>query len=373
MENRSSGKKIMWMVALGVTLTLGIRFRTLTLHADEIKHSIVPEDCTILYSNAYGAIVGESKDVIPNAIVEKVVLYSQKNDKSHKRIERSGILVRYPDAKATVLVCHGFMTDKFDAGFLRQLFPVGEYNIMTFDFRAHGLCNTQEYCTLGREEAFDVIAAAHFLKDLPALKGQKLFVYGFSMGAVASIEAQAKDPVFDAMVLDCPFNSSKRVIRHNLDQIKFSLFGYEFGLPGKSILQKYALHPYVQKLVKFVLRPVTKLEPQNVTTNVSPFKPKESVKKITVPTFFIHCKNDETVPLDALKEVYANANDYKKLWITNGRRHYDSYFYNPEKYKKMVLEFIDANVNGTLDKKTTGTVIEDGEDFFAHDCVSGAN
>src|SRR5262249_51019337 len=87
----------------------------------------------------YGTITARSADHIKDAIVEKVVIYPQKGEHDPaKRIERNGVLVRYKDAIATVLICHGFMCDKFDVSFLRRLFKKGRYNVMSFDFRAHG-------------------------------------------------------------------------------------------------------------------------------------------------------------------------------------------------------------------------------------------
>ncbi len=47
--------------------------------------------------------------------------------------------------------------------------------------------------------------------------------------------------------------------------------------------------------------------------------------------------------------IQAHDTDYKVLWLTNGRRHFDSYFYNPEKYVKEIRTFIDKAVNGSLD------------------------
>lgn len=335
-------------------------------HAASLFNFSLLQETNALYTNNYGSIIESLSDQIPGAIVEKVLFTSKKNAFSFgELVQRTGILVRYPNAQGTILICHGFMCDKFDVALLRQIFEAGKYNIMTFDFRAHGQLNENQCCTLGRDEAYDVIAAGKFLKEYPHLKGLPLIAYGFSMGAVAAIEAQSKEPIFTSMVLDCPFSSSKKVIKHNLSNVKCTLFGYEFDLPGKSLLQKYALHPYVQSFVKFVLRAVSRVESQNIKMHVADFKPAESVKKISVPCFFIHCKNDQTVPLDAIKTVYQGAMGKKKLWITNGRRHYDSYFYNPERYVKNVRTFIDKTVDGRINFEKLEEVIEDGPDVFA--------
>ncbi len=314
-------------------------------------------------STAYNNVIAQYDDYIKGATVEKINFYAQQGPDRDKHIKRTGLLVRYKNAVATILLCHGFMCDKFDAGFLRRLFPQGRFNVMSFDFRAHGENIEGQYCTFGRDEAYDVLAAAHFLKEHPDIKNKPLLVYGFSMGAVAAIEAQAQDPsLFKAMILDCPYDSSENIIKRGLDNAKFSLFGYEFSIPGRTLLQKYAFHPYVQSLVKTILKTVAKMDAQNIDLRVYPVNTAESIKKVSVPCFFIHCKHDEKVSVDAIKAVYNGAIGYKKLWLTNGRRHFDSFFYSPEKYTERVREFLEQVVRGKLDNKVEQKIIEDIDD-----------
>lgn len=296
-------------------------------------------------------------------IIEQVTLYSQEQAGSTNKIARKGILVRFNNAKATILVAHGYMCNKFDVGFLRNLFPYGQYNFLTFDFRAHGEDKIGQVCTLGKNEAFDVIAAAKFLRAHPDLNKKPLLVYAFSMGAVASIEAQSQDgSLFDAMVLDCPFDSTEKVLNRLVSNIKFTVFGYEFKVPGATILQKYAFHPYVQSLIKMMLKTVANMEQRQVETNVFAVSPAQSIAKVKVPCFFIHCKNDEKVPMAAIKEVYAGAAGPKVLWLTNGRSHYDSYFYNPERYVQQVRLFVDQVLAGQWKNSTEQRIIADEDD-----------
>lgn len=311
----------------------------------------------------YGHVIPEKTKMANGIIVEHVALYPQEGHGSLKRITRNGVLARSDNAKATILVCHGFMCDKYDVGMLRRIFKTKQFNVMTFDFRAHGQDGEGQYCTFGRDESLDVIAAAKFLRNHPDLLDKPLFVYGFSMGAVSAIEAQALAPeLFDAMILDCPFDSSERVIKTGLESLHCSIFGYEFDVPGKELLQKYAFHPYVQALVKAVLKTVAQMDATGVSTNFCPLHPAESAKKITVPIFFIHCKNDQKVSVDQVRCVYEGAAGYKRLWLTNGRRHYDSFFYNPEKYIENVRQFYNQFLNGELSQMPQAEIIEDEED-----------
>jgi len=317
----------------------------------------------VMDNNLYGYVIPERTKAADGIVVEHVLLYPQESHDSLKRIARHGMLVRSDDAKATILVCHGFMCDKYDVGVLRRIFKTKQFNVMTFDFRAHGQDGEGQYCTFGRDEALDVTAAAQFLRNHPELCDKPLFAYGFSMGAVSAIEAQSKtSELFDAMILDCPFDSSERVIKMGLECLKCSVFGYEFDLPGRDLLQKYAFHPYIQALVKAVLKTVAQLDATGVSTNFCPIYPAESAKMITIPVFFIHCKNDQKVSVDQVKNVYEGAAGYKRLWLTNGRRHYDSFFYNPEKYIEQVRQFYNQVLNGELEGLPQEGIVEDDDE-----------
>ena len=248
-----------------------------------VKRRIIVFVCFLLQASVlwgavvngpHGYIIPEKTKMANGTIVEHVVLYPQEAHDSSRRIARNGMLARNDGAKATILVCHGFMCDKYDVGMLRRIFKKSHYNVMTFDFRAHGQGGKGQYCTFGRDEALDVIAAAKFLRNHPELHDKPLFAYGFSMGAVSAIEAQGlESELFDAMVLDCPFDSSERVIKTGLEGLKCSIFGYEFDVPGKDLLQKYAFHPYVQALVKAVLKTVAQMDATCINTNFCPLYP----------------------------------------------------------------------------------------------------
>lgn len=284
--------------------------------------------------------------------VEFTVQYSQN---SKQRLIRKGILVKKPDARAIILICHGFMCDKDDVRFLRTLFK--DYTTFSFDFRAHGECTHGQYCTLGSREMYDVIGAVAYIKSRPDLRNLPLIVYGFSMGAVSSIRAQAEaGNLFDAAIWDCPFDSTDKIIERSIERLKINVGGYEFNLPGRSLMKKYAYNSYVQEILKAALKTVAKMDSSAINTNIEPVDTIEAAKNITIPTLFITCKNDTKAPVDAVLSVYDSVQGYKRLWLTCGRHHFDSYFYNPEKYAYRVKMFIERFLDGRLakDRKRSG-------------------
>lgn len=302
----------------------------------------------------------QNKYIYSEGSLERISFHSAKDSDSTETIMRDGFLLKRKNAKAIVFILNGFMCTKFDSAFLRAfLFP--DFHVVTFDFRAHGE-NVDECqcCTFGRDEAHDVIAAVNYIKSRPDLKNLPRIAYGFSMGAVAAIEAQAANPdLFDMMILDCPYDRSKNVIKKGLENMQFSVCGYSFALPCRSFLEKYAFHPYIQSLLKTLLKTVASMDATTTNTYIYPVNPINSIKKITVPIQGIHCYNDEKVPVYAARNLFKNAAGYKRLWITAGRRHFDSFFYNPEKYAYKVKRFIKSVLDKSYLKKKQQKITED--------------
>ena len=79
--------------------------------------------------------------------VEEITLYSKESADSDNKLMRKGTLVAYPNAKATIVISHGFMCEEKDAGIIRQMFPKGHYNFVTFDMRAHGQAKEGQVCS----------------------------------------------------------------------------------------------------------------------------------------------------------------------------------------------------------------------------------
>lgn len=290
---------------------------------------------------------------------ESVTFFSRESVDSEAKLLRKGVLIKKPNAQATVLICHGFMCDKYDVSFLHMLFH--DYNSMTFDFRAHGEEKAGQFCTFGRDESYDVIAAAEYIKNDPELKDLPLIVYGFSMGAVSAIIAQARQKdLFDAMILDCPFDSSDKLLDRGINQLKLNVFGYEMQMPGSSWLKSHGYSPYVQSLLKTILKTFTNFGSNDIAINFVPVYPEEAIKYVDVPCFFIACVNDEKAPEEAVLGVYQGAKGFKRCWIDpDGRKHFDTIFRQMHRYFYKVDHFIKIFLDGSYKKKPREKVTKD--------------
>jgi len=280
------------------------------------------------------------KQQVQNVKFEDVIFDAFVDGSKTATLQRRGILVRRSYALGTVLICHGYLGCKRDAIAFKHLFPL--YNVMSFDFRAHGDDREGQVSTIGRDEAFDVIGAVQLIKADPLMRDKPVIVFGYSMGAVSAINAQAMDQtLFDAMILDCPYDSTDAAMKRGLDEhMHVTLFGKKIMLPGKQFILDHMYDETAQVITNFLFRSIVKLDCNKVTTKFVRVTPVESVKKITVPCFFIHCENDKKVPIHAVEQLYNNKPGFKRLWITKGKQHFGSYLHNPELYWYKVNKFL---------------------------------
>lgn len=292
---------------------------------------------------------------------EHVTFYALKEEGSNERIGRKGILVKRDNAIATVLILHGYTRDKFDVGPFRIF--LSDYNCFTFDFRAHGEYIEDQCSTLGYDEIYDIFAAIDYLKSRPDLSDKPIFIFGFSMGAASAIEAQSIDPTLcDAMFLDAPFTSSVDVLHKIISKLKIGFWGYEFDLPGCGLLEKYAFNPYVQSVIRYLLKKMVNMHAIDIETLVKPINPVESIKNVTIPTYFVVCKNDSKSSPEAVEQIYDNAAGYKRLWITNGREHCDSVFNDPEEYLIRLNNFFMDVITGDIYKQKKEMIFIDKDE-----------
>jgi uncharacterized protein len=108
----------------------------------------------------------------------------------------------------TVVICHGLAGSKSTQLLLaRDLVPAG-YNVLVFDFRAHGESAGQTV-TFGDLERRDVLGAVQWIRATHPNESETLFGVGVSTGATALIAAAA-DPsaegqAISAVALYAPF------------------------------------------------------------------------------------------------------------------------------------------------------------------------
>ena len=128
--------------------------------------------------------------------------------------------------RKTVILCHGLGANKSNQLVMAQDLVPGGYNVLAFDFRAHGASGGQ-LTTFGDTERRDVLGAVRWVRQHRPAQAEHVYGVGASMGAAALIAAAA-DPGEDGQAIE-----AVAVIGtyDNLGSLVKSMAGYYFVPP----------------------------------------------------------------------------------------------------------------------------------------------
>lgn len=115
----------------------------------------------------------------------------------------------------TVLFLHGYGASKAQSLSVAPFLVRAGYNVLAFDFRAHGESGGG-YTTVGLEEVKDVAAAWGFLASRPDVALDRVAILGWSMGGATGLNAAEALPEARAFIVDSTFASLENVVSHTL-------------------------------------------------------------------------------------------------------------------------------------------------------------
>ena len=214
----------------------------------------------------------------------------------------------------TIIIAHGLGASKSDFINLSGFLSSNGFNVLLFDFRAHGESGGKS-CSLGLKEQMDITAALDYIISRKNLKNKNIGLYGFSLGGSAGILTASKDLRIKAIVADTPFS---RLYTISADVIKRT-----YHLPS---------FPFMQLANVFYRLSfggwIGQVAPADVIHLISPR-----------PILLISSDIDEMTPLYHAEELLANAKEPKELWIIEGASHGGTISINTEKYNQKLLSF----------------------------------
>jgi fermentation-respiration switch protein FrsA (DUF1100 family) len=193
-------------------------------------------------------------------------------------------------SEKTIILCHGYGTNRTEI-FSRTIFLRWRgYNLLYFDFRAHGE-SEGKISTFGLLELKDLKAAIDYLKREKASFSKTIIVIGVSLGASVAIVLAAKDKRIQAVIAESPFPSFKKTVLRYARAV--------YGISFKPLFSLAFL--FVR------LRLGSSLEIN------SPF---HWIEKISPrPLFLILGENDRYLYLSEGYQLYKKAKEPKELWI----------------------------------------------------------
>lgn len=279
-----------------------------------LKKLVFPSDILLSDGRRFSEYASQKRiEFLKNDNVKQV------NFLSKDGVGLAGLLIKRSNAIGNILLCHGYQSCKESMIDYVEIFP--EYNILLFDFRAHGQ-SEGKFRTLGCHEYKDVIAAAEFLREQTKQPGATFsllpqIILGFSMGGAVALHAVGIDPtICDLLIADSAFS--------NLKDVMYYAFTLKSGLPY------YPFLPVIERVVNFW-----------ANCEIAKTRPYESLKNFNKPIFFIHSCVDEVVPpSDSLLMFSCATNEKNKLWIGPKCDHGGLRKDFSEIYKKKVAKFI---------------------------------
>lgn len=198
--------------------------------------------------------------------------------------------------RKTVILCHGLGASKGNhLPLVRDLVPDG-YNVVAFDFRAHGSSGGQ-LVSFGDRERYDVLGAVRWVRQNHPEESRRLYGLGASMGAAALIAAAADDSpegrAFDAIAVYATFDRFDSLaddVSRNLSVPNLGWLARNIGVPIMSF---------------------------HAGANLNRFAPAEMIDRIAPrPLLIIHGRGDFLIPFDAGVRLFDSASQPKlRLWI----------------------------------------------------------
>ena len=240
--------------------------------------------------------------------------------RSRDGLKLCGSYLEAPDAKACMLLCHGYRSrGGLDfALVLRTLYEHG-CSVLVIDQRAHGR-SEGKYIAYGVLERYDCQQWAWFLHA--KLGGRvPIFLEGMSMGASTVMMAAelALPPSVVGIIADCGYNSPWEELRHCIK--------YRYHLPVFPVL------PLTELMCRLVAGYSLKGASAAASLANSP-----------LPLLIIHGMDDDFVPATMTAENYGAAAGEKRQILVPGARHALSYLVDRERLEKELLDFIDSHV-----------------------------
>jgi fermentation-respiration switch protein FrsA (DUF1100 family) len=191
------------------------------------------------------------------------------------------------------------------------------FNVLVYSYR--GMPGSDRaVVTMGVREVQELEAAIAFARR--RVRGAKIGLLGYSMGAVVSLLGAAGDPSVEALVLDSPFSDLRRVIKENIR--RYTL------LPGAPFVAVVGLWMRLRHGVR-----IAESSPISVLSGLEPR-----------PVFFIHGGADAITSVRHSRQLHDAYRGPREIWVVQGAPHTGTYFSDRQLYLERVAGFFARNL-----------------------------
>ena len=234
-------------------------------------------------------------------------------------IELEGWTINGHPGRPWLILCHGVGSNRSDLLDIGARLYLRGFNILWFDFRAHG-GSPGRTTSFGLREQRDLEGALAFLGRQADVPDRPCGVYGISMGGAVALMVAARDERLGAVAVDSPYTSLDDSLALHLRLL--------CGLPRQPFL--------------WALRATYRLRFGAWPAVVSPLAaaPKLSPRALLV----IQGADDVRAPVRGAQEIYEASNDPKEMWLVRGAGHLEGFPQYPERYVGRLSQFFESHL-----------------------------
>ncbi|MBN9392448.1 MAG: alpha/beta hydrolase [Chloroflexi bacterium] len=242
--------------------------------------------------------------------------YEEVSFASADQIQLKGWFVPAPESNITVIVAHGYRSNKSGnlafAGWLQQ----AGYNVFLPDFRGHGQSDDGKGTSIGIMERLDLHGAVAYLQA----RGQEnIAVLGTSMGAAAAILAAAENPAIKAVIADSAYAQLYRSIHTQV--------AVTWKIPR---LVAWPVAHYLYRVIA-----------HHHGFDARALHPVNAVGKLAAGSLLLlHGEADSLTEVVNSQMLQARAQQPCELWTLPGVEHTKLFKARPDEYKSRVLAFL---------------------------------
>lgn len=240
---------------------------------------------------------------------------------SEDGLKLHGLWVKAENPKGTILLAHGYRSTMLvDFGKVMPLYHELGLNLLLPQQRAHGE-SEGKYITFGVKESRDMLCWLQChnsrLCDCPVI------LSGLSMGAstVLFMADENLPSNVKGIIADCGFNSPRDILAKVYRNI--------IKLPPEPTI--WAAELFARLFAGFSLYAKDS---------------RKTLAKNKLPIIMVHGTGDDFVPCEMTKVAYEVCTGDKQILLAEGAGHGLSFLKEPVKYKTMVIQFLEKNLEG---------------------------
>jgi len=124
----------------------------------------------------------------------------------------------------TVVLCHGYLSQRGDVLTLVTALQDSQFNVFLFDFSGHG--TSPGITTLGYRERQELKSAVQTLSTRDDVDPQHFGLWGVDLGGYVALEEASSDPRISALIVDDAYSDPREMVQIAVNQSGLAVIPY---------------------------------------------------------------------------------------------------------------------------------------------------